>query len=142
MQLPFFFFFFSPSRQCFWTDCQKFFRGGFKTSYWESVWPRSDLFLGHTKNISLNIFLKVCIREVCGTWHNLFTVTSIHSILKSTKNSQKLGNALWNKLASRWQIIQRSKQREIELISKKVWKKKKRKDVRKKQFIGAIFEEI
>ena len=62
---------FSPSRQYFGTDCRKFFRGGFKTSYWGSVWPRSDLFLGHTKNISVNIFLKVYIRDVCGTWHDL-----------------------------------------------------------------------
>ena len=114
---------FSPSRQCFWTDCRKFFRGGFKTSYWGSVWPRSNLLLGHTKNISVNIFLKVYIRDACGTWHGLFTITSIHSILKNTRNSQKSRNALWNKLPRRE-------------------KPKKPKDVQKKQFIGAICEEI
>ena len=66
---------------------RKFFRVGFQTSYWGSMWPRSDLFLGRTKNISVNIFLKVYVRDVCGTWHGLSTVTSIHSILKGTRSS-------------------------------------------------------
>ena len=39
-------------------------------------------------------------------------------------------------------VIQESKEREIELISKKVWKKNKGKEVQKKQSIGAIYEEI
>ena len=133
--------FYSPSCQCFWTDCWKFFRGGFKTSYWGSLWPRSDLFLGHTKNISVNIFLKVYIRDMCGTWHGLFTVASIHSILKNTRNSQKLENGLWNKLAGWWRIIQESKQREIELISKKVWRKRNEKMFKRSNLL-VLCEEI
>ena len=36
------------------------------------------------------------IRDACGTWHGLYTVISIHSIQKTTRNSQKLGNKLSN----------------------------------------------
>ena len=72
---------------------QKFF--GFKISHQGSVWPRSDSFFAHTPK------------------NGLFKATMIHSIQKSTGNSQKLGK----KLASRWYKIQGSKKREIELIS-------------------------
>ena len=43
------FFSFSPSRHFFRTDCQKLFSQRFMISYQESVWPRSDSFLGHAK---------------------------------------------------------------------------------------------
>ena len=66
-----------------------------------------------------------CYSQRVWQWHGLLTVTNVHTIQKTTRNSQKLGN----KLASRWQKIQGSKQREIKLISKKVWRK--RKDIRK-----------
>ena len=42
-------FFFFPSFHFFWTDCQNIFREPFIISYQESVWPRSDSFLGHNK---------------------------------------------------------------------------------------------
>ena len=95
---------FFPSSPFFWTSCQKLFSQRFNISYQESVWPRSDSFLGHTKIISVKIVPEVVTRDACGTWHGLYTVTSIHSIQKSTRNNQKLGN----KLASRWQKIQGS----------------------------------
>ena len=59
-----------------------------------------DKYLTHSldtpKYISVKIVTKVVIYDACGTWYSLFTVTSIHSIQKNTRNSQKF----WNKLAS------------------------------------------
>ena len=46
------------------------------------------------KGLSRNIVLEVVIRDKCGTWYGLGAVTNIHSIQKSTRNSQKLGNKL------------------------------------------------
>ena len=76
----------------------------------------------------MKIVPQVVIHNACGTWHGLWTVTSIHSIQKSTRISQELGN----KLVSGWQNIHGSKLRKIKLISKKVWRKK-REDVEKKR---------
>ena len=42
-------------------------------------------------NISVKIVSEVVIRDAYGIWHGLFTVTNIHSIQKSTKNSYKFG---------------------------------------------------
>ena len=75
------------------------------------------------KSLSIKVIPKVVICDACGTWHGLYTVTSIHSIQQRTRNSQKVGN----KLASGWQKIKGSKQKEIELISKKVWRKRREK---------------
>ena len=36
----------------FWTDCQKLFSQRFNINYQESVWPRSESFLGHIKKYS------------------------------------------------------------------------------------------
>ena len=47
--IAFLVFFFFPSRHFFQTDCQKLFRQRFMISYQESVGPRSDSFLGHSK---------------------------------------------------------------------------------------------
>ena len=71
-------------------DCQKIFSQRFKSSYQESVWPRSGSFLGHTKKY----FLKYCFLS-CYSWHVpqmtcRWTVTSIHNIQKGRRNSQKL----------------------------------------------------
>ena len=74
--------------------------------------------LDKLKSLSVKIAAQVVIRDACGTWHSLCTVTSIQ---KSTRNSQKLRD----KLASGWQKIHRSKQREIEFISTQVWKKRR-----------------
>ena len=88
---------------------------------------RCDQDLTHSsdtpKNISLNIVPEVVLSDAFGTWHSLCTVTSIHSIQKTTRNSQKL----WNKLTSRWLKSQGSKQRGIVLVRKKVWRKTKKK---------------
>ena len=46
------------------------------------------------KSLSIKSVPQVVIRDAYGTWHWLNTVTSIHSIQKSTRNSQKLGNKL------------------------------------------------
>ena len=119
-------FFIFPSHHLFWTDCQKLFSQCFIISFHESMWPRSDSFLGHIKK-SLNIVPQVVIWDVCGTWHDLCAVTNVHSIQKSTRNSQKLGNKLGQLFSGCWQKIQLLKQREIELISKTVWIKRKEK---------------
>ena len=58
-----FFFSFFPSRHFFWMDCQKLFSKRFMISYQESVWPRSDSFLGHTEKY----FLKNCSLS-CPSW--------------------------------------------------------------------------
>ena len=58
-----FFFSFFPSRHFFWMDCQKLFSKRFIISYQESVWPRSDSFLGHTEKY----FLKNCSLS-CPSW--------------------------------------------------------------------------
>ena len=58
-----------------------------------------DKYLTHLdtpKYISVKIVTKVVIYDACGTWYSLFMVTSIHSIQKTARNSQKF----WNKLAS------------------------------------------
>ena len=78
----------SPSRQWFWVDCRKFLKQDIKISHQESVWPRSGSFFGHT----IKYFCKYL--SACGTWHGSFITTSIHSILKCARNSQKLGNVL------------------------------------------------
>ena len=109
------FFSFFPSCHFFWTDCWKLFSQYFKISYQGNVWPRSGSFLGHIKKYFRKNCCQVAIRDSCGTWHGLCTVTSIHSIQKSTRNCQKIGN------------VDGSKQREIELINKKVWRKRKEK---------------
>ena len=116
----------------------------------------SSLFPGQTAKRFLANVLKLVIKKVCNQGHTkkhfcnncspscyslahvttLSTVISIRSIQKSTRNSQKLGN----KLTSRWQKIQGSKQREIELISKKSLKKKKREDVQNNKLFAASCE--
>ena len=102
--LPFFFYF------CFsfcvfgrTAKSQKLFSGRSKISYQRGEWPRSDSFPGHTKNYIRKNCFSSC------TWHVLFTVTSIRSIPKSTRNYQKIGNKLasWYVIA-RWQKIQGS----------------------------------
>ena len=118
---------FFPCRHFFWMEFQKLFSQHFIISYKGSMWPRSDSFLRHTflrhTCFSIRNYPQVVIHDRCGTWHNLCTVTSIHNIQKSTRISQELRN----KLVCGWQNIQGSKQRKNELISKKVWRKKKRK---------------
>ena len=62
-------------------------------------------FIGETKNVITKILLWLVIRDVCGTWHALFTATSIFNIRKSTSHSQKLGK----KLTITWQIFKGQK---------------------------------
>ena len=50
------FFLFFPSRHFFWTDFQKVLSEPFIINYQESVWPRSDSFLGDTKRFFRKIF--------------------------------------------------------------------------------------
>ena len=51
-------------------DSQKLFSQCFIKSFQESVSPRSDLFLGHTKNFSIKFIPKVVIRDACETARN------------------------------------------------------------------------
>ena len=83
------FFSFFPSRHFFWTDCQKHFSERFIICDQDLTHSIDTL-----KLRSVRIFPEVVIRDPCDTWHGLCTVTSIHSIQKSTRNSQKLGNKL------------------------------------------------
>ena len=59
-----------------------------------------DLYLTHSLDTSRHVFVKinpeVVIYDKCDTWYSSFTVISISSIKKSTRNSKKL----WDKLAS------------------------------------------
>ena len=61
---------------------------------------------------------------------SLYMATSIHDIQNSTRNSQKLENGME---VGRRSIAQ--KKREIELISKKVWGKRKKEVVQKKKLM-------
>ena len=90
------------------------------------------------KSLSINIVAQVVIRDACGTWHSLCTVTSIYGIQKSTRNRHKLGN----KLVSGWQKIQGSKQREIELITKKFWRKRREKIFRSRSWLLLLLKKI
>ena len=68
--LVFLFFIFFPSRHFFWTDCQKLFSQRFIMSYQESVWPRSESFLGHTKKSFYKSFPQVVIHDATRrVWH-------------------------------------------------------------------------
>ena len=90
------------------------------------------------KSLSIKVVSQVVIHGARGTWHGLYTVTSIHSIQKTTRIGQEVGD----KLFSGWQNIQGSKQRKIELTSKKVWKQNKVENVQIKNFIAAPCEAI
>ena len=50
--------------------------------------------LDTSRNISRKIVPQIVIRNACGTWNMLLTVTSIHSIQKNLRNSQKIGKKL------------------------------------------------
>ena len=88
------FFSFFSSRHFLWTDWQKFFSECIIISYGESVWPRSDSFLGHTKKS----FPKNCSSNCYSrrVWHMTgYMQSNQHSsIQESTRNSEKLGNKL------------------------------------------------
>ena len=70
--------------------------------------------LDTARNISVKNVPQVVIRDVCGTWYGLFTVSSFHSIQKSTRNSQKLGNTLASRQVddSRFKVQNRVKKSE------------------------------
>ena len=72
---------------------------------WKIIKEESDQDLTYSldtlKTLSIKSVPEVVIRGVCGTWHCLNMVTSIHSIQKSTRNSQKLGNKLANEQNAR-----------------------------------------
>ena len=88
------------------------------------------------KSFSVKIVPEVVVRDACGTWHGLCTVTSIHSIRKNTRNSQKLGNKLVRSVCQ-WMLAEDSivKKRKIELISKKVWRERKEKMFRLRSWL-------
>ena len=46
------------------------------------------------KGLFIKVAPQVAIHDACGTWHGLWTIKSIHSIQKSTRISQELGNEL------------------------------------------------
>ena len=81
-----------------------------------------DQDLSHSLDISKIISVKTVsqfvIHDACGTWHGFCTVTSIHSIQKSTRNSQKLGNKLVDGIRFKGQNREKSS-------CKKVWRKRK-----------------
>ena len=101
-----FFFFSFPSRHFFWTDCQKLFSQCFKFNYKKTCDQDLTHSLDTLKYISVKIVMKGVIRNTCGTWYALCTVTSIYSIQRNTRNFQKNrppGQKLGNKLY--WQLV-------------------------------------
>ena len=54
-------------------------------------------FLDTQNNMSISMFLQVAIHDACGTWHSLFTVTSIHSIWKvqETPRNPEMCSETW-----------------------------------------------
>ena len=109
---------FFPFRPFFWIDCQ---------SLWTNILglvirKLCDQDLAHSLDISKIISIKTVsqfvIHDACGTWHGFCTVTSIHSIQKSTRNSQKLGNKLVDGIRFKGQNREKSS-------CKKVWRKRK-----------------
>ena len=102
----------------------------FTFSYQGKVWRRSDSFLWTPKCIPVNIIAQDVVCDACGTSYALYTVTSVYSIQKSTTNIQNRLPKTRKQViqtASRWQKIQKLKLWETELISKKVWRKRKEK---------------
>ena len=86
LQLPFLFSSsLSLSCQCFWRKCQKFFREVLRSVTKEACDQDMTYSLYTPKNISVRIVPRLVIGDACGTWYDLFAVTSIHSIQKSTK---------------------------------------------------------
>ena len=82
----FFFFSFSP---LFLDGLQKLFSQHFNFSYQENVRPIFDLFLGHTKTyFRKNVSWSCYSRRVWHMTRLICTVTSMHSIQKSTRNCQ------------------------------------------------------
>ena len=82
--LVFFYFFFSFS-SLFLDELPKDFSKRFNISYLERMRPRSDSILkvkDTVKSISVKIVPQVVIRDPCGTWHELCTITNIYSIQK------------------------------------------------------------
>ena len=87
------------------------------------------------KSFSVKIVPEVVVRDACGTWHGLCTVTSIHSIRKNTRNSQKLGNKLVRSVCQ-WMLAEDSiVKKRNELISKKVWRERKEKIIRLRSWL-------
>ena len=90
LQLPFFFFVsFSTG---FWTHCLKLFRKRFRISIKKACDQDLIHSLDKLKGLSVKNVPQVVTRDACGTWHGLCSITSIHSIQGSTRNSQKLRN--------------------------------------------------
>ena len=115
------FFSFFPSRHFFWTDYQKLFTQLFIISY----------SLDTLKGFSIKIVPQVVICNACGAWHGLCTVTSFHSIQKSTRNSQKLGNRLVRSV-SQWMLAEDSivKTERNRVDKENVWRERKEKMIR------------
>ena len=122
LQLPLFFLF--PFSTGLWTDCLKLFSKRFNINYQGSMWPRSDSFVGHTKkyfhkNCSWSCYLQ-------GVWHmtRLKHGNQHSQHPKKHKKEQETCKQV-SQLVSGWKEMQGSKQREIKLISKKVWRKRR-----------------
>ena len=142
-----YFFSFFPSHHFFWTDCQKLFSERFIIRYQQrsdqdQVWPRSESFLWQSKNSSIRIISQVAIRDAYGTWHSLCTVTSIHSIQKCTRNSQKLGNKLVRPFSQCMAEDSMVKTERNRVDKQKSLNKIKQEDVQVKKLIAAPCEAI
>ena len=79
----------SPSSQCFWADWPKFFIFYVVTQDACNQYRINFIERTGKKNSTRDVLL-VVIPGTCGPWHvmcfSLFTVTSIHSIRKRTRN--------------------------------------------------------
>ena len=120
----------TPSPQCFWTNCRNFLAKIITLVTKKACDQDLIHFLDTPIGVSAKIFPQVVIWNTWGTWQGLFTITGIHSVKQQVSQL----------ICSRWQKIKESQQKEIELISKNI--QRKRKDVQKKQLIGAPCEAI
>ena len=64
------------------------------------LWLRQSILWTHQNVIFVKILPQVVIRDTCGIWHGLCTVTSIHSIQKKHKKQEETSET--SQLASRW----------------------------------------
>ena len=121
LKLPFFLLLLLLLVAVFGQTDKKFVRKRCLIRYPETVSPRSQSFQW-TQNMFLKKLFPALLfpNRVAHVIH-LFMVTSIHNIREGTRNSQKLRY----KLIRRWKKIQWSKERKIELISKKLRGKEK-----------------
>ena len=88
------YFFFPYSQRCFWTDYQSFLANVVRSVTLEACDEDLTHFLDTPKNICVKVVPEIVIRDVCGTWQGLFTVTNIRSFQKKQKEQPEFRKKL------------------------------------------------